>query len=615
MQGAPPDEAGAAASPPPERPAAGRPLEEPTPEDPAAQGFRMPAEWERHARTWMGWPERPDNWRDSGRPAQRAYAEVAMAISQFEPVTVCANPGQLETARHALPGDVAVACIPQDDAWFRDTGPTFIARGAPGSASREVAGVDWQFNAWGGAAGGLYPCWERDQLMVGAKRFPAGLVMEGGSIHVDGEGTLLTTEECLLNPNRNPALRREEIEGWLARMLGVQARMAGRTWHAMVPMQLAALLTSTPCRGAGVVLLAWTDDQADPQYERSAKALEILSTATDARGRPLQVVKLQLPPSLYTTAEEAAGVQESHGVQPRLAGERLAATYVNFYICNGGVVMPAFGGEAAEADARAKAVLEEVFPDHRVVQLADTSQSLGNGAALLLELPRRVSGIYPVLFMVGVSCSAAIYQSVRNVLRNPDCRVNSKLREDELAQADTLLWRAKAYYPSVFRFIGETRTKDKGGPEGSDCRIFRVYPLFGVVGLALSALAYSSTLHLFKNPDVRLNRVVRANPMADDDVTQKRVEEYKKSLFRAAGVRPLPPKRCLLSPPPALSPPRAARRCAAGPRCRLAAQLCVLELALWRLPHATFRLPSSFWPYCSQEIREKEGDIRSTRIF
>lgn len=386
MQGAPPDEAGAAASPPPERPAAGRPLEEPTPEDPAAQGFRMPAEWERHARTWMGWPERPDNWRDSGRPAQRAYAEVAMAISQFEPVTVCANPGQLETARHALPGDVAVACIPQDDAWFRDTGPTFIARGAPGSASREVAGVDWQFNAWGGAAGGLYPCWERDQLvasailqMVGAKRFPAGLVMEGGSIHVDGEGTLLTTEECLLNPNRNPALRREEIEGWLARMLGVQ-KFIWLPWGLYGDNDTDGHIDNFACFARpGVVLLAWTDDQADPQYERSAKALEILSTATDARGRPLQVVKLQLPPSLYTTAEEAAGVQESHGVQPRLAGERLAATYVNFYICNGGVVMPAFGGEAAEADARAKAVLEEVFPDRRVVQVPSREIVLGGG--------------------------------------------------------------------------------------------------------------------------------------------------------------------------------------------------------------------------------------------
>lgn len=322
--------------------------------------------------------------------AQKAFVAVATAIAEFEPVTVAANEGQVAAARAALPEQVKVVCIPQDDSWFRDTGPTFIVKdgGSGGNSTqrRQVAGVDWQFNAWGGEEGGLYPSWDRDQRVAGtilqlerAQRFPCPIVMEGGSIHVDGEGTLLTTEECLLNHNRNPDLSREQIEGWLQRMLGVQ-KIIWLPKGLVGDEDTNGHIDNFACFAApGVVLLAWTDDERDPQHAISVEALDILSKSTDAQGRTLQVIKLPCPPPLHITQEEAEGVQPMPGSQPRVAGDRMAASYANFYVCNGGLVMPAFGGEAAAADERAREVLQAAFPERRVVSVASREILLGGG--------------------------------------------------------------------------------------------------------------------------------------------------------------------------------------------------------------------------------------------
>ncbi|EFN59623.1 hypothetical protein CHLNCDRAFT_133066 [Chlorella variabilis] len=346
---------------------------------PADLGYRMPGEWEPHKGTWMGWPQRPDNWRDNAVHVQREFVAVATAISQFEPVTVCANEEQVSAARAALPEQVQVMCVPQDDSWFRDTGPTFIVKEEGGyGGERSVAGVDWQFNAWGGLEGGLYTSWERDQQvagtilgMEGVRRFACPIVMEGGSIHVDGEGTLLTTGEAVLS--------REDIEGWLRRMLGIQKVI----W---LPLGLYGdddtngHIDNFACFARpGVVLLAWTDDTSDPQHSISAQALDVLSKSTDAKGRPLQVIKLPLPPPLHITETEAKGVEVLHGSKPRVAGDRMAASYANYYICNGGVVMPAFGGEAAAADEQARQVLAEVYPERRVVAVQSREILLGGG--------------------------------------------------------------------------------------------------------------------------------------------------------------------------------------------------------------------------------------------
>ncbi|CAN7036339.1 unnamed protein product [Brassica oleracea var. botrytis] len=287
-------------------------------ESPADHGFYMPAEWEPHAQTWIGWPERQDNWRHNALPAQRVFVDVAKAISVFEPVTVCASSAQWENARKQLPEEIRVVEMSMNDSWFRDSGPTFVVRKRPlklSSLTRNIAGVDWNFNAWGGADDGCYNDWSHD-LLVSKKilaveripRFRHSMILEGGSIHVDGEGTCLATEECLLNKNRNPHMSKEQIEEELKRYLGVQTII----W---LPRGLYGdddtngHIDNMCCFAKpGVVLLSWTDDETDPQYERSVEALSVFSNSVDARGRKIQVVKLHLPGPLYMTEEESSGI-------------------------------------------------------------------------------------------------------------------------------------------------------------------------------------------------------------------------------------------------------------------------------------------------------------------
>src|SRR5580693_187963 len=189
---------------------------------PAADGYRMPGEFEPHSGCWMAWPERPDNWRLGAKPAQEAYAAVAEAINVCEPVTMAVSDAQFEHCRSVLSPSIRVVEIATDDAWMRDIGPSFVIDAGGGRR-----GVDWRFNAWGGLDGGLYFPWDRDDRAARkvleierADRYRAPIVLEGGAIHVDGEGTVLTTEQCLLNANRNPTLSREQIEEGLLAYLG-----------------------------------------------------------------------------------------------------------------------------------------------------------------------------------------------------------------------------------------------------------------------------------------------------------------------------------------------------------------------------------------------------------
>lgn len=344
---------------------------------PRADGFRMPAEFEPHAGTWMLWPERPDNWRLGAKPAQHAFVAVAEAISRGEPVTVGASPRQFANARAMLPPHIRVVEISNDDSWMRDCGPTFVVNGEGG-----VRAVDWIFNAWGGLGGGLYFPWDQDDL-VAAKvaeiervdRYRAPIVLEGGSVHVDGEGTLLTTEECLLNPNRNPGLSRAEIEATLADYLNLEKII----WLGLgvVDDETSGHIDNLCCFvRPGVVALTWTDDKADPQYDISRDAFERLSAATDARGRRFEIHKLHQPGPLSITAEESAGVDAVEGTQPRLAGARLAASYVNFYIANGVVAVPVFGDPH---DAAAVEKIAALFPGRTAVPVHAREILLGGG--------------------------------------------------------------------------------------------------------------------------------------------------------------------------------------------------------------------------------------------
>lgn len=354
---------------------------------PRGQGFRMPAEWEPHEQCWMGWPERTDNWRDNALHAQRAFAEVATAISHFESVTVCASAGQWQNARSQLPLSIRVVEMSMNDAWFRDTGPTFVVRDRSSEGTekktRDVAGIHWTFNSWGGIKEGCYPDWSLDSLVAKkilglerVPRYPESLVLEGGSIHVDGEGTCITTEECLLNPNRNPLLTQQQIETHLRDYLGVD-KIIWLPYGLYGDEDTNGHVDNFCCFvKPGIVLLAWTDDKDDPQYQRSMDAYNILVKSSDAQGRFLQIIKIQMPGPLYMTEEEARGVVVGDG-KPRLAGTRLAASYVNFFLVNKGLVAPSFGDE--RRDKEAFEVLSAAFPDRKVVMVSGRELVLGGG--------------------------------------------------------------------------------------------------------------------------------------------------------------------------------------------------------------------------------------------
>ncbi len=337
----------------------------------------MPAEWEPHAGTWMLWPERHDNWRDGAVPAQRTFTAVAAAIAQSERVTMGVSAEQFELARKALPAGVRVVEISSNDAWMRDVGPTFVV-----DRRRRMRGVDWIFNAWGGRSGGIYAPWDLDD-QVAAKvleiecctRYRAPFVLEGGAIHVDGRGTLLTTEECLLNPNRNPALSRGQIETLLERYLGVRKII----WlsRGVFNDETDGHVDNLCCFvRAGEVVLTWCDDPADPQYDISRAAFEVLQNARDSRGKILKIHKLTQPGPMYMTAQEAAGIEAVPGNKLRRGGDRLAGSYVNFYIANRHVVMPLLD---ARTDRRARAVIAGLFPGRKVIGVQSREILLGGG--------------------------------------------------------------------------------------------------------------------------------------------------------------------------------------------------------------------------------------------
>lgn len=333
----------------------------------------MPAEFEPHAGCWMLWPERPDNWRARAVPAQRAFAAVAAAIARFEPVTVGVSAGQYARARAQLPPTVRVIELSSDDAWMRDVGPSFLINRAG-----ELRGVDWGFNAWGG----LYRPFRLDDAVAQkvlelerAARYRAPMINEGGAFHVDGQGTALVTEQCLLDRHRNPGLSRVQIEGRLRQYLGVSCVI----WlgEGVVSDETAGHIDNLACFARpGEVCLNWCADPRDPQHRVSKDALERLMAARDARGRRLTVHKLPSPGPLYLTRREAAGIVRRRGMRPLAAGRRLAASYVNFYLANGALILPLLD---ARTDAPARRALRRIFAPRRIVGVGAREILLGGG--------------------------------------------------------------------------------------------------------------------------------------------------------------------------------------------------------------------------------------------
>jgi agmatine deiminase len=315
-----------------------------------AFGFSMPAEWMPHVRTWMAWPCRRQAWNGPQGlvRAKSAYAAVAKAISAFEPVMMAARPEDADEARQATECDIFKVAM--DDSWARDTGPTFVT----GPSGR--AAVQWRFNAWGGK----YAPFDRDAAFAakvaektGVMLRQAPIVCEGGAIHSDGQGTLLTTEQCLLNPNRNPGLTKDAAEQVLRDFVGAQRVI----WlgEGFSDSETDGHVDNIGCfAGHGRVILGVPDSKAHPDHAPVMEAKKRLKAVG------LEVIELLQPQTIR---------HDHHG---RL----LQASYVNFTLCNGGLVMPCFDDAH---DEQARAVLADCFADRKVVTVPVLDIVAGGG--------------------------------------------------------------------------------------------------------------------------------------------------------------------------------------------------------------------------------------------
>ena len=316
----------------------------------------MPAEWSPHERCWMAWPCRAESWPNGLAAARAAFAAVATAIAHFEPVTMLARPTDVVDARRLTRGAVEVVAMDLDDSWTRDIGPIFVIDDAG-----DIAGIDWGFNGWGLVHRGF----ARDARvarqvldLAGVRRFVGPQILEGGSIHVDGAGTLLTTEECLLDPDRNPHLTKTDIEQNL------------KTWFGCdVVVWLGRGLTNDETRGhvdilacfsaPAEILLPSTDNRDDPDYNILNDTFESLTSSRDASGRSFLIRRLPVPPRCHDAA-----------------GRTMALSYANFYLTNGGLIMPGFD---PSTDAEAAAVLRDAFPGRDIVVVPGHAIAAGGG--------------------------------------------------------------------------------------------------------------------------------------------------------------------------------------------------------------------------------------------
>lgn len=307
----------------------------------------MPAEWEQHERTFIEWPVLASLvWPENHKEVCRGYAEVAKAIAQCEKVTLIVNEDDQEEAKTFCKDQVEYLVIPHNDAWCRDNGPTFLW-----NKEKERIGINWKFNAWGEK----YIPYDLDDAVAKKilefHKIPvvhAPVVLEGGSIHVDGEGTLLTTEQCLLNKNRNPLLSKEEIEEEVMKQLNVSQII----WlkQGLFGDETDGHIDNIACFAKpGVVLMQVCYDKKDPNYDITMENLERLRNTLDAQGRKLQIIEIEQPPIRF--------YQE----------ERLTLSYLNFYFVNGGIILPIFGDDAAAFDKQAKETLEKVFPERKII--------------------------------------------------------------------------------------------------------------------------------------------------------------------------------------------------------------------------------------------------------
>jgi len=354
---------------------------------PAQLGYRWPAEWERQTSVWLSWPRNPETWPGHFEPVPAEFTQFVRLLAEYEPVNILAGGREVMEQARALVSDlrnVTLHDIPTNDAWCRDHGPTFLSSRfrvqgpagevqnpksevqrlrhetpakpsesnpksqIPNPKSLPPALIDWGYNAWGGK----YPPFDLDNQvprkigeLQGRRRFEPGIILEGGAIDGNGRGCVLTTESCLLNPNRNPGLSREAIERYLRDYLDAKkilwltgGEIAGDDTDGHID-QIARFVNPT------TVVVSLRDDKEDDNYQPTQQNLRELKQMTDQEGRPLEIVPLRLPRPHFCD------------------GQRLPAGYCNFLIANGVVIVPQFGDPA---DEEAIDTLEALFPGRDV---------------------------------------------------------------------------------------------------------------------------------------------------------------------------------------------------------------------------------------------------------
>jgi agmatine deiminase len=326
---------------------------------PAELGFSMPAEWEPHAGCWMAWPTRVELWHDFLEPAREDYARVARTIARYEPLTMIAEPSQAADARQRCGSSVRVVPMPIDDSWLRDSAPTFLVdRGGRRAAAA------FTFNAWGSK----FPIFDKDaavgEKIAAAADVPAyrsNLVVEGGGFLSDGEGTLITAETCVLNPNRNPGMSKAEAEAELRTMLGVEKViwLPGDVTDTGTDGHVDGYVAYTK---PATVLLEVVADPADPRFDIMAENRRVLELSTDSRGRRFDLIPIaEAPRSAVPDGEQA-----------------YCRSYVNFYIANGAVIAPAYG---IEEDASVLDTLRRAYPG-RAVELIPLKDLFRGGGGI-----------------------------------------------------------------------------------------------------------------------------------------------------------------------------------------------------------------------------------------
>ncbi|MCR5196435.1 MAG: agmatine deiminase [Pseudobutyrivibrio sp.] len=347
---------------------------------PKVDKFHMPAEFAKHRGCVMIWPVRPGSWPNGAVEAKTVFTQIANAIAESEEVWMLSDKAHQAEVQQAFKSQPRVhsLVIETDDAWARDVGPTCVVNGS------EVRGIDWKFNAWGGNYDGLYAHWEKDDAAarqicqtLGMECYDAHpFVLEGGSIHSDGEGTVIVTEACLLSKGRNPELSKDQIEEILKEYLGAEKII----W---LPRGIYNDETNEHVDNVcayvapAEVVLAWTEDESDPQYQLSKACLDVLESQRDAKGREITVHKLPIPKEpVCITKEELLGYEFEEGEDVREEGERLAASYVNFYISNGGIILPQFNDEN---DSVAVEILQKLFPDRKIYPIYARAIIVGGG--------------------------------------------------------------------------------------------------------------------------------------------------------------------------------------------------------------------------------------------